>query len=75
MSADKKRKIEDERRVVMRTVKYYFTNVGEETVCLLYRESVAVFKEYNLKGTIKPSMQIFYEISPVKKENENSKIW
>jgi len=52
MSADKKRKIEDECRVFNEewTVKYYFTKVGNKAVCLLCRESVAVFKEYNLKG-------------------------
>lgn len=53
MSAVKKRKIEDESRVFNNewTVKYYFIEIGNKVVCLLCRarESVAVFKEYNLK--------------------------
>ena len=51
MSAAKKRKIEDECRVFNDewTAKYYFTNHRGKAVCLLCRESVAVFKEYNLK--------------------------
>ena len=31
------------------TVKYYFIEIGNKAVCLLCHESVAVFKEYNLK--------------------------
>ena len=51
MTAYKKRKIEDECRVFNEewTVKYYFTKVGNKAICLLCGESVAVFKEYNLK--------------------------
>jgi len=51
MSVDKKRNIEDECHVYNAewTVKYYFTKVGNKAVCLLCRESVAVFKECNLK--------------------------
>ena len=47
MSADKKPKIEDERRIFNEewTVKYYFRKVGNKAVCLLCSESVAVFKE------------------------------
>ena len=51
MTAYKKRKIEDECRVFNEewTGKYYFTKVGIKAICLLYGESVAVFKEYNKK--------------------------
>lgn len=51
MSDAKKRKIEEECRVFNDdwTVKYCFTNVGSKAVCLLCRECVSVFKEYNLK--------------------------
>ena len=51
MTAYKKRKIEDECRVFNEewTVKSYFTKVGNKAICLLCGESVAVFKEYNLK--------------------------
>ena len=51
MSAEKKRKIEDECHVFNEkwTVKYYFTKIGNKAICLLCGESVAVFKEYNLK--------------------------
>ena len=32
------------------TYKYFFTNFGSKaTVCLICQESVAIFKEYNLK--------------------------
>ena len=51
MSVTKRRKIEDECRVFNDewTTKYCFIKVGSKSVCLLCRESVAVFKEYNLK--------------------------
>ena len=51
MSADRKRKIEDECRVFNEewTVKYYFTKIGNKVICFLCCESVAIFKEYNLK--------------------------
>ena len=51
MSAAKKRKIGNECRVFNDewTAKYCFTNVGSKAVCLLCRECVSVFKEYNLK--------------------------
>ncbi|CAI9729984.1 Hypothetical predicted protein [Octopus vulgaris] len=47
----KKRKIEEEYRVFNEnwTEKYFFTNVGVKAVCLICSETVAVFKEYNLK--------------------------
>ena len=47
----KKRKIEDECRTFNTewTYKYFFTNFGSKAVCLICQESVAVFKEYNLK--------------------------
>ena len=46
-----KRKIEDECRTFNTewTYKYFFTNFGSKAVCLMCQESVAVFKEYNLK--------------------------
>ena len=51
MSADRKRKIEDECCVLNEkwTVKYYFTKVGNKGIWLLCCESVALFKEYNSK--------------------------
>ena len=51
MTAYKEGKIEDECRVFNEewTVKYYFTKVGNKAICLLCGESVAAFKEYNLK--------------------------
>ena len=51
MCAASKRKIEEECRVFNEewTDKYYFTNTGKKAVRLLCRESVIVFKEYNLK--------------------------
>ena len=50
-SAQKKRKIEDECRTFNTewTHKYFFTNFGSKAVCLICQESVAIFKEYNLK--------------------------
>lgn len=51
MSAAKKRKVEDECRAFNDewTARYCFANVGSKAVCLLCRECVSVFKEYNLK--------------------------
>ena len=47
----KKRKIEEEWRVFNEqwTERYFFTDVGVKAVCLICHETVAVFKEYNLK--------------------------
>ncbi|XP_068209241.1 general transcription factor II-I repeat domain-containing protein 2-like [Palaemon carinicauda] len=47
----KKRKIEDECRVFNKewTERYFFTDVGVKAVCLICHDTVAVFKEYNLK--------------------------
>ncbi|CAI9717817.1 Hypothetical predicted protein [Octopus vulgaris] len=47
----KKRKIEEECRVFNEnwTEKYFFTDVGVKAACLICSETVAVFKEYNLK--------------------------
>ena len=47
----KKHKIEDECCTFNTewTYKYFFTNFGSKAVCLICQESVAVFKEYNLK--------------------------
>lgn len=47
----KKRKIEDECRTFNKdwTTKYFFIDIKSNAVCLICRESVAVFKEYNLK--------------------------
>jgi len=49
MSAAKKRKVEDECRAFNDewTARYCFANVGSKAVCLLCRECVSVFKEYN----------------------------
>ena len=46
-----KRKIEDESRAFKEqwTERYFFTDVGVQAVCLICHETVAVFKEYNLK--------------------------
>ena len=50
-TAKKTRKIEDECRTFNTewTYKYFFTNFGSKAVCLICQESVAVFKEHNLK--------------------------
>ncbi|XP_076056619.1 general transcription factor II-I repeat domain-containing protein 2-like [Oratosquilla oratoria] len=47
----KKRKVDYECRVFNKewTKKYFFTDVGVKAVCLICHETVAVFKEYNLK--------------------------
>ena len=47
----KKSKIEDECRTFNTewTYKYFFTNFGSKATCLICQESVADFKEYNLK--------------------------
>lgn len=47
----KKRKIESECRVfnTQWTEKYFFTDVGSKATCLICNNTVAVFKEYNLK--------------------------
>ena len=51
MNPPKKRKIGDESRVFNEewTHKYFFGNTGNKAVCLLCHETIAVFKEYNLK--------------------------
>ncbi|XP_006030981.1 general transcription factor II-I repeat domain-containing protein 2-like [Alligator sinensis] len=50
MSTSKKRKVDTERRVFNKkwTSKYFFTEVGKKAFCLICKESLAVFKEYNL---------------------------
>ena len=47
----KQRKIEDECRVFNEqwTERYFFTDVGFKAVSLICHETVAVFKEYDLK--------------------------
>ena len=47
----KKRKIEEEYHVFNKqwTERYFFTDVGVKAVCLICHETVAVFKECNLK--------------------------
>ena len=47
----KKRKIVDGCRVfnAQWTDKYFFTDVGNKATCLNCKETIAVFKEYNLK--------------------------
>lgn len=47
----KKRKIVDECRVFNKewSEMYFFTDIGVKAVCLICHETVAVFKEYNLK--------------------------
>ncbi|CAI9725739.1 transcription factor II-I repeat domain-containing 2-like [Octopus vulgaris] len=47
----KKRNIEEQCRVFNEncTEKYFFTDVGVKAACLICSETVAVFKEYNLK--------------------------
>ena len=48
----KTQKVEDECCVFNKewTEKHIFTDVGSKAICLIYHESVAVFKDYNLKG-------------------------
>ncbi|MBN3316740.1 GT2D2 protein, partial [Atractosteus spatula] len=50
MSGLKKKKVDSECRVFTKewTAKYFFTEVGTKAICLICKESVAVFKEYNL---------------------------
>ena len=45
----KKRKVEDECRVFNEdwTERDFFTDVGVKAACLICRETIAVFKEYN----------------------------
>ena len=47
----KKRKVIDECRAfnVQWTDKYIFTDVDNKAACLISKETIAVFKEYNLK--------------------------
>ena len=47
----KKRKIVDECRVfnAQWTDKYFFIDVGNKAACLICKETIAVFKEYNVK--------------------------
>ena len=47
----KKRKIEEECHVFKKqwTERYFFNDFGVKAVCLICHETVAVFKEYNLK--------------------------
>lgn len=51
MNLNKKRKVTHECRVFNKdwTYNYFFTDVGEKAICLLCQDTVAVFKEYNLK--------------------------
>lgn len=50
MSGSKKRKVNSECRVFNKewTAKYFFTEVRSKAVCLIYQETVVVFKEYNI---------------------------
>ena len=47
----KKIKIDRESRAFKEewTTKYFFTDIGNKAVCLLCQQTIAVFKEYNLK--------------------------
>ena len=51
MNPSKKRKIGDAYRVFNEewTHRYFFGNTGNKAVCLLCHETIAIFKEYNLK--------------------------
>ncbi|XP_067124783.1 general transcription factor II-I repeat domain-containing protein 2-like [Centruroides vittatus] len=51
MSTRKKRKIEDENRIYNESWKYdyFFIHYEKNLVCLICSESIAVFKEYNVK--------------------------
>ena len=51
MKAEKKRKVDSERRVFKKewTTKYFFTEVGSTAVCPICQKSVAVVKEYNIR--------------------------
>jgi len=74
MSADKKCKTEDECHVFNEewTVEYHFMKVGNKQVCLLCHESVAVFKECNLKRHNQTKHANFGQNFP-SEENENAK--
>lgn len=77
MNTAKKRKIKDQCSVFNNkwTTKHYFSNHRDKAVCLLCRESVAVFKGRNLERH--HQIQISSAISRVKKEKARSglKIW
>ena len=49
--AAKKRKVDSERIVFKKEwkTKYFFTEVGSTTVCLIFHKNVAVVKEYNIR--------------------------
>ena len=51
MSQMKKRKIDDECRIFKEdwTLNYFFTVINGKAVCLICKDTVSVFKEYNLK--------------------------
>ncbi|GAA6101231.1 general transcription factor II-I repeat domain-containing protein 2-like, partial [Tachysurus ichikawai] len=51
MSRPKKRNVDSECRVFNKewTTKYFFTEVRSMAVCLICKETVAVFKEYNIR--------------------------
>ena len=51
MNQAKKRKIDEEHRIFKKewTSKYLFTEFENKAICLVCKECIAVFKEYNLK--------------------------
>jgi hypothetical protein len=65
MNPPKKRKIGDECRVFNEewTNKYFFGDTGNKAVCLLYHETIAVFKEYNLKRHHEPNSEFGCKLS------------
>jgi len=48
---NKKRKVEDEKRIFQErwTMDYFCIEFKNKIICLICRESIAVFKEYNIK--------------------------
>ena len=51
MATNKKRKVDTESRIFQEkwTIDYFFTQINETPVCLLFPESVSVMKEYNVR--------------------------
>jgi len=51
MSSNKKRKVTDEGRIFNKkwTAEYFFIEIKNGALCLICKETISVFKDYNLK--------------------------
>lgn len=77
MSVAKKRKVDSECRVFKEewTIKYFFTNIGQQAVCLICQESIAVFKDYNLSRHFSSKYSNYaVNLSPAEKANKALKL-